>query len=259
MTSDRDSQLETRITSIQRKLAELPDHPRLGAKLTGDEVAQFEQLHGFELPHCYRAFLTQVGNGGTGPFYGLYRVGYGLDLPANLFDEPPADWFRIPSPLRPGKNQLGGPSSSIEDRERFAVTRLAGLLGVGSQGSTAESAIVVCGPMAGRVVYVDAELSDPYMTRDVDFLGWYERWLDESLAGFRKSYFGFGPAGTESELLCLLMDPEQKVPVDEVIASLYRLPELSSEGIAILRSIAESDAGIRGAAVARLFSDLNIN
>jgi hypothetical protein len=41
--------------------------PVLGA----EQVLAFEQRHSIVLPAEYRAFITQVGNGGAGPFYGV--------------------------------------------------------------------------------------------------------------------------------------------------------------------------------------------
>jgi len=43
----------------------------------------------------------------------------------------------------------------------------------------------------GRVVYVDTGEQPPYFVRNEDFLNWYERWLDETLAGKNLVWFGF--------------------------------------------------------------------
>ncbi len=47
---------------------------RLNPCLTESAVARFETENRIQLPADYRAFLLQVGNGGAGPFFGMYRL-----------------------------------------------------------------------------------------------------------------------------------------------------------------------------------------
>jgi hypothetical protein len=78
----------TFIEDVRRGLEELR---RLDAKLTlfgarrhryalnpvlGEtELASFEQRWGFRAPDDYRRFLLELGNGGAGPFYGVFPLG----------------------------------------------------------------------------------------------------------------------------------------------------------------------------------------
>jgi len=48
---------------------------QLNGPLTEPDVASFEQKHGISLPSDYREFITRVGNGGAGPFYGVFPLG----------------------------------------------------------------------------------------------------------------------------------------------------------------------------------------
>jgi hypothetical protein len=47
----------------------------LNPVLAKRDVVAFEQRHGIRLPEEYRGFLTNVGNGGAGPYYGLFPLG----------------------------------------------------------------------------------------------------------------------------------------------------------------------------------------
>jgi hypothetical protein len=43
--------------------------------LSEREIIEFETTHGLSLPADYRNFLMNVGNGGAGPAYGLFKLG----------------------------------------------------------------------------------------------------------------------------------------------------------------------------------------
>lgn len=47
----------------------------LNPVLSETEVQAFETMHRISLPADYRRFLTQVGNGGAGPYYGIFPLG----------------------------------------------------------------------------------------------------------------------------------------------------------------------------------------
>ena len=48
---------------------------RMNPVLSATEVAAFERDHKILLPSEYRQFITELGNGGAGPFYGEYPLG----------------------------------------------------------------------------------------------------------------------------------------------------------------------------------------
>lgn len=49
---------------------------RLGSRLSAADIKSAEREYGVDLPSDYASFLSQVGNGGAGPGYGLQRFGF---------------------------------------------------------------------------------------------------------------------------------------------------------------------------------------
>lgn len=43
-------------------------------KVTEREVSNFEEKFNVKLPNDYKAFITRIGNGGAGPYYGLIQL-----------------------------------------------------------------------------------------------------------------------------------------------------------------------------------------
>lgn len=122
------------------------------ACIGADELEDFETRHGVRLPTQYRAFITRVGNGGAGPPH------YGL---VELSDTP-------------------GLSQPFTKR-----ARVHGRLYLGTDGCGIDYVLVVSGKPRGQVwMHTDGALIAP--RPPLDFLAWYERWLDGEL----EAHFG---------------------------------------------------------------------
>ncbi len=123
-----------------------------------------------------------------------------------------------------------------------------GTLSLGTQGCSFETLLIVTGPYRGRVVNVDGELSGPpYLTRDADFLAWYERWLDELLWGFDVRWFGWGLPGREADMAAALAAPDQLPDVAaDALVTLRRMPALEPGTLELVRDLAAHPAaGVR--------------
>jgi HEAT repeat protein len=200
---------------------------RLNAPATEADLQAFEADHHVRLPADYRAFLLYAGNGGpgyggAGPYYGLYPLDHWDGFTSGVVDDAPADLLSRPCPLHP--------DLTADDWERgFAPeSPYQGTMSLGTMGCSGMMQMVVTGPFAGRVVYVDADGHPPYMVHEPDFLAWYERWLDELLAGYKITYFGIGPGGGEDAFLRILDDPQATDTAKaEAARAFCRLPRLS--------------------------------
>ncbi len=220
----------------------------LRAPLTEAEVTAFEAEHGIALPEDFRAFLIHAGNGGAGPYYGIYPLKEWSDFAGWAMDSVPDGFLARPNAFRPGEN----PNPSREADANLAAA-YQGTLSIGTQGCTYCMQLITAGPFRGRVVYVDADgYKPPYVVRDADFLGWYERWLDELLAGYETSWFGYSPPGGEEEFFALVEGVESDDALrGEAARAFLRLPRLSERGGKRLLPLLEhASAAVRAGACA---------
>ena len=198
------------------------------------------------LPAGYRAFLTRLGDGGPGPYYGLlplerWHSGIGGDLATAL---------SRPSPLRPG---MPGDADADAFLGCDADALTDGAITLADQGCTFYSLLIVNGPYRGAVVNIDFDFDgSPYFTRDPDFLSWYERWLDELLWGWHGNWFGFGLPGQEPGLAAVLLTPPYADRSD-ALRTLARIPALSADTLAAVSACLDDErAPVRAAAASLL-------
>ncbi len=224
---------------LQQAKAKDPDFVRFGAyshkyKLsapaTEEMIQTFEEQQGIRLPEEYREFLRLSGNGGAGPYYGLYGI---EALKKALCDSHGFRLYRVqeapviyPKMRDEDWEQVADPQGR---RNREAVHPYAGILPIGSQGCTLMTGLVLAGTCRGQVVYYDEDFcGPPFFVREKGFLAWYERWLREVIAGYNDEEVGFGLNidGTPGQLMELYeqaRDPEEKI---EIIDSCYKFETL---------------------------------
>ena len=220
-----------RLERIAAKLAEARNSPValgafgvrqhgfvLGPPAPEAAVVEFERRHGIALPASYRAFISHLGHDGAGPGYGLSR------FPATCCAHRATGHLARPSPYLPGPRYADDWEKRYEEPPAPDRISMPGTLEVASHGCTLLTLLVVTGPARGRLINVDTDGPvGPYVVEDVDFLAWYERWLDEAIAGHDVGFFGERLPLDEAELLAVLAGdpaPDRRARAAESVLSL---------------------------------------
>jgi HEAT repeat protein len=236
---------------------------RIGRAASEREICAFEERYSLVLPGCYRSFLIGVGNGGSsyrnsvaGPFYGIYPLGGGVDE----ILENPSLFLNKPAIVEPDITEEKWETLTKRLNDDYALAdqdfdeelgRLyAGLLPIGSQGCTYLHALVLNGPHAGRVVNLDLDRHRPQFAFERNFLEWYERWLDEVIAGYLlqdgPTWFGYTMAGNDEHLLRVFANAEDHQTRLEALKGLAKLITATQASCRkLLELCGESDAEIR--------------
>ncbi len=189
------------LNRIKKKLRELKrldkDYSVFGAEkhkyklnplLNEKTIEQFEEEFNIRLPEGYRSFLKELGNGGAGPYYGLEPLENGRY--ADLDYKPPKDLINpaLPFVHTEAWNLANGEINEDNETEYFDKKWVNGLLRVSNYGCAISINLVINGMEYGNM-WVDDRgndggiFPDPFFKPDsrVDFLEWYELWLDQSL------------------------------------------------------------------------------
>lgn len=168
---------------------------RFNPCLSAEEVARFETKHGITLPADYKLFLTTIGNGGSGPAYGLFSLqNWQLELD---IDDP--RFLATPFPHTGKWNLLQEFDTSRDDytdteafqqweQEYFSNRHITGSMRICHYGCAIYYLLVVTGEEAGHI-WVDDRSSDygiyPALSKTtgdkLSFSAWYDEWLTENL------------------------------------------------------------------------------
>lgn len=176
---------------------------RLNAPIPESRVAQFESQHEVALPEDYRRFIIDLGNGGAGPYYGIFKLGEMDDC----FNHKPwkeNDGFigklAEPFPHTEAWNDLHAYPEEKDDEDAYEVEldafdkvywdskNVNGAIPICHQGCAYRNWLVVTGPEAGNV-WVDLRVDYKGLVpvnlksgRRAGFLEWYYEWLTCAVA-----------------------------------------------------------------------------
>lgn len=168
-----------------------------------EQIRAFEAKYQVELPEEYVFFITKVGNGGAGPFYGIdplcldeeYEKHYQkLSKPTNYND----DYLQFCKKCL----ALSEKEKLDEDDINFGDC-LDGVLNINTQGCTFDTLLVLNGSRKGELVYIDwnLELYNPPRLINMTFLEWYQGFFEEVLAGYDTYQYGYYILGDEDALM----------------------------------------------------------
>lgn len=211
---------------------------KLRPTLTVAEIEAFETKYHITLPEEYVFFLTQVGNGGAGPYYGLTTLEkvIGPEEYAVMI----SNEALIDKKLTKERwQQLMEETDDADDDALFdeAMNRLyGGMLNIGTQGCTYDNLLMANGSETGKIVYIDWNLDPdygPYLT-NMTFLEWYENFFREIIQGNSTASYGYYRLGTEADLkkAYSIADAEEK---RDILRSLYRFSALEESTLTFIQ------------------------
>jgi len=179
---------------------------QLNDPISESEVATFEQKHGILLPSDYREFLTRIGNGGEGPFYGVFPLG-AMDDNFTMREWHENDGFvgtlSRPFAFEDEWNDISGmPDNHLLDQDAEAYDRqieafsstywsselVNGAMPICHEGCALRIWLIVSGEQAGKL-WEDRRSEykglKPVLLNDgsrATFSAWYKEWLDSCFA-----------------------------------------------------------------------------
>src|SRR5258708_39519318 len=92
---------------------------RLNSPLHEAELQAFETKHRIRLPDDYRTFLKHAGNGGAGPYYGIFPLDKWNDFADWVVDNRPDDFLARPCPLLPELNPASDWAEQLGDASPY--------------------------------------------------------------------------------------------------------------------------------------------
>jgi SMI1 / KNR4 family (SUKH-1) len=223
------------------------------------EIVAFEKKYNIQLPECYRAFVSVVGNGGmsssdsgAGPFYGIYPLdGYVDELVYDnaelylqnkcvIYPKMPDDYWTTLN-----ENIEDNEDISDENYDKELGKIYGGMMPLGSQGCSFLHAIVLNGEYCGRIVNLSLERNKPNFAFENNFLDWYERWLDEVIAGEltkdAPAWFGYTIGGSEEDLMTSFATTNDLERKNDILTSLLEKKVLKEATLSQIEHLIPND------------------
>lgn len=161
---------------------------KLKSPIEADKVRALEKKFNFTLPEEYFWFITEVGNGGAGPSYGLFQFGNVVDdyEMGHMNQEPILDPNMTQeeySEFMANHFKKIDEAQSRTEKEELYLQYQQGLLLIGTHGMTSDMYLVISGEHRGKVMFADPETL-PRVTESNSFIDWYINWLNLTIKMF---------------------------------------------------------------------------
>lgn len=172
-----------------------------------EELNQFEEKYKIELPKDYKAFISEIGNGGAGPYYGIHPLQRDLGRfnPENKFEllelefphKESWNWtdkiFSKFDELRESEDDV---LTEFFDRiywEQYCKDELTyGSIYITEYGCALRFLLIITGDEKGNIWFdqrVDQNGINPVKSEKgnkLDFSDWYVEWLDKSITEMKE-------------------------------------------------------------------------
>lgn len=164
---------------------------KLNPAIKDSIVETFERVHNISLPESYRLFLTDIGDGGAGPCYGLYSFQKAIELSV---DADAGVWLADIFPLTTHDvDTYLQHCQQCEDEGEIDLIKkipmpdpLPGILCLAEYGCNCFYILVVNGEQRDTVWLIDSDHNTitPILDKNNkqrNFIDWYGSWLDHHL------------------------------------------------------------------------------
>lgn len=210
-----------------------------------EAVQAYQEKYNIVLPSDYVFLITQVGNGGAGPYYGIYPLE--IDKPGRENEGVPFITSHLTRNQWIGKLMpISCENEDIEDcpddvYEQIEAEVVRGTYPVGTQGCSYQTMAIASGAEENRIFYVDIDWNYEEMPYDtgMTFLEWYENYFLEIIAGNRMDSYGTRMIRTEQELIAEFERTDDVERKNAILNSFVRFHTPKPETLQFFRDLPE--------------------
>lgn len=226
---------------------------RINPVLPIEEIRKAEEERHVRFPQEYVFYLTRVGNGGAGPYYGLYPFERVLKENGNPFlgqlleqtvttKLSKEQWREHRKIL----DELGETNETDAAYEKYLDSLCSNMISIGTQGCTLDNMLMLSGGDADRILYIDWDLETelPFRDTGMTFLEWMEGYFQDIIDGCNMTSYGYRLRKTQQQIPDQYFSCQTLESKRALLDSLFRQKELGEETVTFLEKLAFTDADV---------------